>query len=151
MILSLTPIIISRHVVFGEDHFPYASFNDSPPVSAYDDLLDYNSSSTLVSVVTPTPSTSPESPQTSPVVPTTSSDGVLTATTPISPDAPSTVKHLRQPITDVSPCTSSSPTVSSTHPMTTRSRTGNLKPRQILNISRVDSFSSIPTSTAQAV
>ncbi|KAJ9567352.1 hypothetical protein OSB04_003318 [Centaurea solstitialis] len=144
-------IIISRHVVFDEDHFPYASFNDSPPVSAYDDLVDDSSSSTLVPDVLPTSSTSTESPQTSPTAPTTSGDTVPTATTTASSDAPSTGDAPSAPTvaadTEVAPGTSSS----STYPMTTRSRTGNLKPRQILNLSVTDSISPIPTSTAQAV
>ncbi|KAJ9553498.1 hypothetical protein OSB04_017543, partial [Centaurea solstitialis] len=148
-------IIISRHVFFDEDHFPYSSFNDLPPVSAYDDLLEDGSSPPLESAVTPAPTTSPESPRTSPVAPTTSDAAVPTTTTPIASDAPSTSNAPPATTADtgvvVAQHTTSTPTVSSTHPMTTRSRTGNLKPRQILNLSAVFSFSLIPTSTAQAV
>ncbi|KAJ9545500.1 hypothetical protein OSB04_025207 [Centaurea solstitialis] len=147
-------IIISRHVFFDEDHFPYSSFNDLPPVSAYDDLLEDGSSPPLESTVTPAPTTSPESPRTSPVAPTTSDAAIPTTTTPIASDAPSTSNAPPATTADtgvvVAQHTTSTPTVSSTHPMTTRSRTRNLKPRQILNLSAVSSFSPIPTSTAQA-
>ncbi|KAJ9543513.1 LOW QUALITY PROTEIN: hypothetical protein OSB04_023220 [Centaurea solstitialis] len=139
-------IIISRHV----DHFPYSSFNDLPPVSAYDDLLEDGSSPTLDFVITPAPTTSPKSPQTSPVAPTPSGVAVPTTTTPIASDAPSTSNAPLATTADTGH-TTSTPTVSSTHPMTTRSRTRNLKPRQILNLLAVSSLSPIPTSTTQAV
>ncbi|KAJ9548616.1 hypothetical protein OSB04_021159 [Centaurea solstitialis] len=148
-------IIISRHLVFDEDHFPYASFNASPPVSAYDDLVDDSYSSTLVFVVTPTQSTFLDSSQTSQVAPTTPGSAIPTATTSIPFDAPSTSEAPPAANAtagdDVTPGPSFSHAISSTHPMTTRSRTENLKPRQHLNLSTVDSISCIPTSTAQAV
>lgn len=46
-------IIVSRHVVFDEDHFPYASFNVPPSVSDYDDLVHDNTSPTLMSDIAP--------------------------------------------------------------------------------------------------
>ncbi|KAJ9543586.1 hypothetical protein OSB04_023293 [Centaurea solstitialis] len=146
---------IYRLCLSGSDHFPYSSFNDLPPVSAYDDLLEDGSSPTLESAVTPAPTTSPESSQTSPVAPTTSGAAVPTTTAPIASDAPSTSNAPPATTADtgvvVAQHTTSTPTVSSTHPMTTTSRTRNLNPRQILNLSAVSSLSPIPTSTAQVV
>ncbi|KAJ9557448.1 hypothetical protein OSB04_012062, partial [Centaurea solstitialis] len=152
---GLRPVSIwARQQIIG-DHFPYSSFNDLPSVSAYDDLVEDGSSPTLEFAITPAPTTSPESPQTSPVAPTTSCDAVPSTTTPIPSETPSTSNAPSATTADpgvvVAQHTSSSPTVASTHPMTTRSRTGNLKPRQILNLSAVSSLSPIPTSTAQAV
>ncbi|KAJ9557001.1 LOW QUALITY PROTEIN: hypothetical protein OSB04_011615 [Centaurea solstitialis] len=158
-------IIISRHVVFDEDHFPYASFNESPSVSAYDDLVDDSSSPTLVSDVTPSQSSTLAASHTTLVTPTSLDTVLSTATTSIPSDA--SLNSDAPPATtttdgDVSASAPSSalavsvttnnfwPSVSSTYPKTTQSRIGNLKPRQILNLSAVGSLSSIPTSTAQA-
>ncbi|KAI3748202.1 hypothetical protein L6452_11132 [Arctium lappa] len=70
--LVLNCFIVSRHVVFDEDHFIYASFNVPPSVSDYDDFVDDNTSPTLMSDVTPasfsvTPSIPPADPNTSTV------------------------------------------------------------------------------------
>ncbi|KAJ9552322.1 hypothetical protein OSB04_016367 [Centaurea solstitialis] len=47
--------------------------------------------------------------------------------------------------------TSSAPVASSGHPMTTRSRTGSLKPKQIFNLAVTSDISPIPRSVAQAM
>ncbi|KAJ9565778.1 LOW QUALITY PROTEIN: hypothetical protein OSB04_001744, partial [Centaurea solstitialis] len=121
-------VIISRHVFFDETHFMFLDFQPRPSSEDYDSF-DINESL----------------PSLSPVVDTSS---------PQLDNGPSTsVSSSQAPPAEPSG-TSSTSSVSATpygHPMTTRSRTSSLKPKQIFNLSITSDISPTPRSTAQAM
>ncbi|KAJ9560701.1 hypothetical protein OSB04_005861 [Centaurea solstitialis] len=129
-------VIISRHVVFDETHFPFPDFQPHPSAEDYDSFA----------VDEPIPSISPL---------------VDTSTTPPQTGTPSSLSqtHHDEPSGTSSSSSSSAehsqpsvaPPPTSTHPMTTRSRTGSLRPKQIFNLSVTSDISPIPRSIAQAM
>ncbi|KAJ9540269.1 hypothetical protein OSB04_026775 [Centaurea solstitialis] len=127
-------VIISRHVNFDETHFPFPDFQPRPSSEDYD-AFDVDDSlpflSPMVDTSSPLPAASVSSSQTPPAEPSgTSSSPPATSEEPSQPPAPA---------------------ATSGHPMTTRSRTGSLKPKQIFNLSVTSDISPIPRSTAQAM
>ncbi|CAI9298694.1 unnamed protein product [Lactuca saligna] len=117
-------IIIYRHVVFYEDHFPYTNFQPSPSTSYYELLVPNDDIPLILSPSNPSPLVPPVD---------TSSPSNSSSFVPsphVQPSAPSSNNH--------------------GHPMITRSRTGSLKPRYLLNLS-ASSISPIPRSTYQAL
>ncbi|KAI3722068.1 hypothetical protein L2E82_33093 [Cichorium intybus] len=123
-------VIISRHVVFDEEHFPYAHFHTAPSETELHPFIQHDDDSPPI--LTP-PLT---------VTPTTTTPPIPSSDSPISP-----VHHTAPSDTQASV----PPAPSTAHPMTTRSRTGSLKPRVILNLSATSDISPIPRSTAQAM
>ncbi|KAJ9537518.1 hypothetical protein OSB04_030251 [Centaurea solstitialis] len=129
-------VIISRHVNFDETHFPFPDFQPHPSSEDYD-AFDVDDSlpplSPMVDTSSPSSVAGPSasSPQPSPA----ESSGTTS-----SPSASST-----------EPSQPPAPAATSGHPMTTRSRTGSLKPKQIFNLSVTSDISPIPRSTAQAM
>ncbi|KAJ9551722.1 hypothetical protein OSB04_015767 [Centaurea solstitialis] len=131
-------VIISRHVNFDETHFPFPDFQPRPSSEDYDAFDVDDSLPSLSSIIdTSSPpssagsSASVSSSQPPPAEPSgISSSPSASSTEPSQPPAPATT---------------------SGHPMTTRSRTGFLKPKQIFNLSVTSDISPIPRSTAQAM
>ncbi|KAJ9546692.1 hypothetical protein OSB04_019235 [Centaurea solstitialis] len=130
-------VIISRHDVFDETHFPFPDFQPHPSADDYDSFA----------VDEPIPSISPL---------------VDTSTNPPEAGTPSSLSqsHHDESSGTLSSSSSSSaehsqpsaaPPPTSTHPMTTRSRRGSLRPKQIFNLSVTSDISPIPRSTAQAM
>ncbi|KAJ9548019.1 hypothetical protein OSB04_020562 [Centaurea solstitialis] len=113
-------VIISRHVVFDETHFPFPDFQPQPSSEEYESF-DVDDSPPSLPPIPDAVVTPPESST------TTSSSS---SAEPSQPPAPATT---------------------SGHPMTTRSRTGSLKPKQIFNLSVTSDISPIPRSAAQAM
>ncbi|KAJ9543614.1 hypothetical protein OSB04_023321 [Centaurea solstitialis] len=132
-------VIISRHVTFDETHFPFPDFQPRPSSEDYD-MFDIDESLPSLSPMVDTsslapdvdPSASVSSSQPPPAEP------YGTSSSPFVPSA-----GLSQP--------PSAPATTSGHPMTTRSRTGFLKPKQIFNLSVTTDISPIPRSTAHAM
>ncbi|KAJ9540986.1 LOW QUALITY PROTEIN: hypothetical protein OSB04_027492 [Centaurea solstitialis] len=128
-------VIISRHVNFDETHFPFPDFQPHPSSEDYD-AFDVDDSlpslSPMVDTSSPPPAAGPSA--SSPQPPPAESSG--TTSSSASSAEPS------QPL---------APAATSGHPMTTRSRTGSLKPKQIFNLSVTSDISPIPRSTAQAM
>ncbi|KAJ9555155.1 LOW QUALITY PROTEIN: hypothetical protein OSB04_009769 [Centaurea solstitialis] len=118
-------VIISRHVNFDETHFPFPDFQPHPSSEDYD-AFDVDDSLPSLSPMVDT-----SSPQTSP----TESSGTTSSPSASSAD----------------PSQPPAPAATSGHPMTTRSRTGSLNPKQIFNLSVTSDISPIPRSTAQAM
>ncbi|KAJ9566010.1 hypothetical protein OSB04_001976 [Centaurea solstitialis] len=121
-------VIISRHVVFDETHFPFPDFQPRPSSEEYDSF-DIDESL----------------PSLSPIVNTSSPPPADGSSTSVSSSPPPSAE------TTNATSTSSAPAAPSGHPMTTRSRTGSLKPKQIFNLSVTSDISPIPRSTAQAM
>ncbi|KAJ9553280.1 hypothetical protein OSB04_017325 [Centaurea solstitialis] len=126
-------VIISRHVNFDETHFPFPDFQPRPSSEDYDafevdDSLP--SLSPMVDTFSPPPVAGPSASVSSSQPP------------PAEPSGTSSSAESSQP---------PAPTASSGHPMTTRSRTGSLKPKQIFNLSVTSDISPIPRSPAQAM
>ncbi|KAJ9536095.1 hypothetical protein OSB04_un000733 [Centaurea solstitialis] len=115
-------VIISRHVNFDETHFPFPDFQPRPSSEDYDAFEVDDSLSSL----SPMFDTSSPSPVAGPPA--------------ASSSAPS-----------AEPSQPPAPTATSGHPMTTRSRTGSLKPKQIFNLSVTSDISPIPRSPAQTM
>ncbi|KAJ9545073.1 hypothetical protein OSB04_024780 [Centaurea solstitialis] len=132
-------VIISRHVTFDETHFPFPDFQPHPSSEDYD-MFDIDESlpslSPMVDTSSPAPDVDPSAFVSSSQPPPAKPSG-----TSSSPSVPSA--GLSQP--------PSAPATTSGHPMTTRSRTGSLKPKQIFNLSVTTDISSIPRSIAQAM
>ncbi|KAJ9558152.1 hypothetical protein OSB04_012766 [Centaurea solstitialis] len=132
-------VIISRHVTFDETHFPFPDFQPRPSSEDYD-MFDIDESlpslSPMVDTSSPAPDVDPSASVSSSQPPPAEPSG-----TSSSPYVPTT--GLSQP--------HSVPAATSSHPMTTRSRTGSLKPKQIFNLSVTSDISPIPRSTAQAM
>ncbi|KAJ9565991.1 LOW QUALITY PROTEIN: hypothetical protein OSB04_001957 [Centaurea solstitialis] len=121
-------VIISRHVNFDETHFPFPDFQTRPTSEDYNafDVDDSLLPSLLWSLLPPLRRLLPP-----PAKPSgTSSSPSASSAVPSQPPAPATTFG---------------------HPMTTRSRTGSLKPKQIFNLSITSDISPIPRSTAQAM
>ncbi|KAJ9542459.1 hypothetical protein OSB04_028965 [Centaurea solstitialis] len=112
-------VIISRHVVFDETHFPFPDFQPRPSSEDYDSF-DVDDSPPSLSPIPDAVATPPESSNSNP----------SSSAEPSQPPASATT---------------------SGHPMTTRSRTGSLKPKQIFNLSVTSDISLIPRSAAQAM
>ncbi|KAJ9557697.1 hypothetical protein OSB04_012311 [Centaurea solstitialis] len=115
-------VIISRHVVFDETHFPFPNFQPRPSSEDYDSF-DVDESLPSLSLIIDTSSTPPET-----------GNSTCPSQSPL-----------------VEPSGTSSAPSTSGHPMTTRSRTGSLKPKQIFNLSVTSDISRIPRSTTQAM
>ncbi|KAJ9549163.1 hypothetical protein OSB04_021706 [Centaurea solstitialis] len=129
-------VIISRHINFDETYFPFPDFQPRPSSEDYDafDVDDSLSSlSPLIDTSSPPPNAGPSASSSQP--PPAESSG-----TSSSPSASS-----------AEPSQPPAPAATSGHPMTTRSRTGSLKPKQIFNLSVTSDISPIPRSTAQAM
>ncbi|KAJ9557674.1 hypothetical protein OSB04_012288 [Centaurea solstitialis] len=128
-------VIISRHVNFDETHFPFPDFQPRPSSEDYDAFEVDDSLPSLSPMVDTSshplaagPSISISSSQPPPAEPSgTSSSPSASSAEPSQPPAPTTT---------------------SGHPMTTRSRTGSLKPKQIFNLSITTDISPIPRSPA---
>ncbi|KAJ9537125.1 hypothetical protein OSB04_029858 [Centaurea solstitialis] len=112
-------VIISRHVVFDETHFPFPDFQPRPSSEDYDSF-DVDDSPPSLSTIPDAVATPPES-------------STFTSSSSAEPSQPP------------------APATTSGHPMTTRSRTGSLKPKQIFNLSVTSDISPIPRSAAQAM
>ncbi|KAJ9565039.1 hypothetical protein OSB04_001005 [Centaurea solstitialis] len=129
-------VIISRHVNFDETHFPFPDFQPRPSSEDYD-TFDVDDSlpslSPMVDTFSPSPAAVPSASSSQP--PPAEPSG--TSSSPSAPSAESS-----QP---------PAPAATSGHPMTTRSRTGSLKPKQIFNLWVTSDISPIPRSTAQAM
>ncbi|KAJ9565668.1 hypothetical protein OSB04_001634 [Centaurea solstitialis] len=132
-------VIISRHVTFDETHFPFPDFQPCSSSEDYD-MFDIDESlpslSPMVDNSSPAPDVDPSASVSSSQPPPAEPSG-----TSSSPSVPSA--GLSQP--------PSAPATTSGHPMTTRSHTGSLKPKQIFNLSVTTDISPIPRSTAQAM
>ncbi|KAJ9546650.1 hypothetical protein OSB04_019193 [Centaurea solstitialis] len=128
-------VIISRHVNFDETHFPFPDFQPHPSSEDYD-AFDVDDSlpslSSMVDNSSPPPPAGPSasSPQPPPAESSGTTSSSASSAEPPQPPAPE---------------------ATSGHPMTTRSRTGSLKPKQIFNLSVTSDISPIPRSTAQAM
>ncbi|KAJ9544952.1 hypothetical protein OSB04_024659 [Centaurea solstitialis] len=109
-------VIISRHVIFDETHFPFPDFQPRPSSEDYD-MFDINESlpflSPMVDTSSPAPDVDPSASVSSSQPPPAELSG-----TSSSPSVPSA--RLSQP--------PSAPMATSNHPMITRSCTGSLKP-----------------------
>ncbi|KAJ9567488.1 hypothetical protein OSB04_003454 [Centaurea solstitialis] len=131
-------VIISRHVNFDETHFPFPDFQPRPSSEDYD-AFDVDDSlpslSPMVDSSSPSSAAGPSASVSSSQTPPTEPSGTASSP-PASSEVPS------QP---------PAPAATSGHPMTTRSRTGSLKPKQIFNLSVTSDISPIPRSTAQAM
>ncbi|KAJ9544883.1 hypothetical protein OSB04_024590 [Centaurea solstitialis] len=136
--LRTQKVIISHHVNFDETHFPFPEFQPRPSSEDYD-AFDVDDSlpslSPTIDTSSPPPAAGPSasvsSSQPSPAEPFgTSSSPSASSAEPSQPPAPATT---------------------SGHLMTTRSRTGSLKPKQIFNLSVTSDISPIPRSTAHAM
>ncbi|KAJ9538099.1 LOW QUALITY PROTEIN: hypothetical protein OSB04_030832 [Centaurea solstitialis] len=117
-------VIISRHVNFDETHFPFPDFQPRPSSEDYD-AFDVDDSL----------------PSLSPMVDTSSPPSAAGPSASVSPSQPPLAEPTQPP----------APAATSGHPMTTRSRTGSLKPKQIFNLSVTSDISPIPRSPAQAM
>ncbi|KAJ9546206.1 hypothetical protein OSB04_025913 [Centaurea solstitialis] len=128
-------VIISRHVNFDETHFPFPDFQPSPSSEDYD-AFDVDetlpSLSPMVDISSPPPAVGP-------------SASVSSSQPP--PAEPSSISSSPSAVSSQPPA----PAATSGHPMTTRSRTGSLKPKQIFNLLVTSDISPIPRSTAQAM
>nr|GEZ71043.1 hypothetical protein [Tanacetum cinerariifolium] len=129
-----------------EDHFPYSSFHPSPSQKDYDvfksikdDVPPLLCPSNLATLPSPTLPLS-TSHHVEPIVSSSS-------TSSEAPSSSSTTTSVMAPIV-VAP-TQDGPT--SIHPMTTRSKIGSLKQREILNLSATTGPCPIMISTAQAL
>ncbi|KAJ9564595.1 LOW QUALITY PROTEIN: hypothetical protein OSB04_000561, partial [Centaurea solstitialis] len=135
-------VIISRHVVFDESHFPYTDFQPSPSAEDYDSF-DIDESLPPLPPVIDSASPSPDAGPSASVPSSQSPSAEPSASVPPSQPPPAESSG-----TSSIP---SAPAATSSHPMTTRSRTGSLKPKQIFNLSVTSDISPIPRSTAQAM
>ncbi|KAJ9563084.1 hypothetical protein OSB04_008244 [Centaurea solstitialis] len=115
-------VIISRHVNFDETHFPFPDFQPSPSSEDYD-AFDVDDSLPSLSPMVDVSSSQP---------PPAGSSGTSSSPSAVPSQPPA-------------------PAATSGHPMTTRSRTGSLKPKQIFNLLVTSDISPIPRSTAQAM
>ncbi|KAJ9563615.1 hypothetical protein OSB04_008775 [Centaurea solstitialis] len=129
-------VIISRHVNFDETHFPFPDFQPHPSSEDYD-AFDVDDSL----------------PSLSPMVDTSSPPSAAgpSASSPQPSPAESSGTTSSSPASSAEPSQPPAPAATSGHPMTTRSRTGSLKPKQIFNLSVTSDISPIPRSTAQAM
>ncbi|KAJ9566586.1 LOW QUALITY PROTEIN: hypothetical protein OSB04_002552 [Centaurea solstitialis] len=131
-------VIISRHVNFDETHFPFPEFQPRPSSEDYD-AFDVDDSlpslSPMVDTSSPRPAAGPSASASSSQPPPAE-----TSSTSSSPLASSAEPSLPPALAAISG-----------HPMTTRSHTGSLKPKQIFNLSVTSDISPIPRSTAQAM
>ncbi|KAL4564754.1 hypothetical protein LXL04_028825 [Taraxacum kok-saghyz] len=101
-------VIISCHVIYDEDHFPYSEFHGSPPESDYESLTHEDDVPHSMFSSSPSTTSQPTS-----VPPTATPTVALTVDPTVAPTA--------APIAAAQ---------ASSHPMTTRSQTGSLKPRK---------------------
>ncbi|KAJ9560758.1 LOW QUALITY PROTEIN: hypothetical protein OSB04_005918, partial [Centaurea solstitialis] len=132
-------VIISRHVVFDETHFPFPDFQPHPSADDYDSFAVDEP----IPPISPLVDTSTNPPETgTPSSLSQSHHDESSGTSSSSSSSSSSAEH-SQP--------SAAPPPTSTHPMTTRSRTGSLRPKQIFNLSVTSDISPIPRSTAQAM
>ncbi|GJT08977.1 ribonuclease H-like domain-containing protein [Tanacetum coccineum] len=157
--LASNKIIISRHVRFDEDIFPFGNVTSSNKPT-YDFLLPPIQSRTNVPTTPPitphptTPPTSPPQPDTPP----------FNNSTPISPQPDTPPSHSSTPIPNLAqtqphaqtvhshtpiPINNSSQTMS-THPMVTRAKAGIFKPLERMNC-HVTTTSPLPRSHVHAL
>ncbi|PKU70208.1 Retrovirus-related Pol polyprotein from transposon TNT 1-94 [Dendrobium catenatum] len=131
---------ISRHVVFNEDIFPYPVHKTTIPASQSPSTI---SPLTLIptSTILPTPQTLPNSNPTAPVT----SPPALTENTP-NPSSDHSISHTNSPIPP--PSTAVLP---SSHPILTRSKTGNLKPKHQFDLLATQHTQFTPTCFSQAI
>ncbi|KAJ9562428.1 hypothetical protein OSB04_007588 [Centaurea solstitialis] len=118
-------VIISRHVNFDETHFPFPDFQPRPSSEDYDAFeVDDSliSLSPMVDTSSPPPAAGPSASVSSSQPPPAEPSGTFS-----SPSASS-----------AEPSQPPAPTATSGHPMTTRSRTGSLKPKQIFDAAICD-------------
>ncbi|KAJ9556522.1 hypothetical protein OSB04_011136 [Centaurea solstitialis] len=131
-------VIISRHVNFDETHFPFPDFQPRPSSEDYDAFEVDDSLPSLSPIV----DTSSSPPAASPSASVSSSQPP-----PAEPSATSSSPSA----SSAEPSQPLAPAATSSHPMTTRSCTGSLKPKQIFNLSVTSDISPIPRSPAQAL
>ncbi|KAJ9567646.1 hypothetical protein OSB04_003612 [Centaurea solstitialis] len=131
-------VIISRHVNFDETHFPFPDFQPRPSSEDYD----------AFEVDDSLPSLSPMVDTSSP--PLAAGPSIFVSSSQPPPAEPSGTSSSPS-ASSAEPSQPPAPTTTSGHPMTTRSRTGSLKPKQIFNLSITTDISPIPRSPAQAM
>ncbi|GJY36216.1 ribonuclease H-like domain-containing protein [Tanacetum coccineum] len=157
--LASNKIIISRHVRFNEDIFPFENVTSSNKPT-YDFLLPPIQSRTnvpTIPLITPHPTTPPTSPPQPDTPPFNNS-------TPISPQPDTRPSHSSTPISNLAqtqphaqtvhshtliPINNSSQTMS-THPMVTRAKAGIFKPLERMNC-HVTTTSPLPRSHVHAL
>ncbi|KAJ9559993.1 LOW QUALITY PROTEIN: hypothetical protein OSB04_005153 [Centaurea solstitialis] len=138
--LSTRRIIISRHVVFDESIFPFGSVTPTNPPS-YSFLDDCSDTSPIMRDILHSHHLPP--------TPTVSSTTPLSSTA-LSPSPNQSSADIPGPHLPPSLPSVSSPTPHPTHPMTTRSKSGIVKPTQRLNL-HTTSITPLPRSHLQAL
>ncbi|KAJ9564021.1 hypothetical protein OSB04_009181 [Centaurea solstitialis] len=131
-------VIISRHVNFDETHFPFPDFQPRPSSEDYDAFDVDDSLPSLSSIID---TSSP---------PSSAGSSASVSSSQPPPAEPSGISSSPS-ASSAEPSQPPAPATTSGHPMTTRSRTGSLKPKQIFNLSVTSDISPIPRSTSQAM
>lgn len=121
-------VLISHHIIFYEDHFPYFGFHNAPQLSDYDSLVSED-----------------------PPPPPLASTHFLVVSSPTSPIILSSADNPTATQSSLTDLTSPPPTSTSNHYMTTRSCTGSLKPCHIFNLSATLHILVIRRSIVQAL
>ncbi|GJS35570.1 retrovirus-related pol polyprotein from transposon TNT 1-94 [Tanacetum coccineum] len=139
-------VIISRHINFDEDHFPYSLFHLSPLQKDYDVFTSIDDD--LPSLLCPTNVATPPAP--TPPLSTSHHEELIASSSSASSEAPS-LDSITTSIVDPMVVAHIQAGPTSTYPMTTWSKMGSLKQCQIFNQSATTRPSPILISTAQAL